>query len=166
MFHLTGSLAVDNWMKGLFLQVLTNPSSATTDFQESMWWNKWVTSELIHHTSTLANCFCHPEVSPSVFSPLIPSVPMASTASLAAFQSMPSQCLFPSAMRCQLQTFYISKISYLPHMWDYACTTTFLDCLCCCTTIFLGCERQIHNLLSLFKANNNLFHYFQLSTCI
>jgi hypothetical protein len=48
-----GSLTLDIQVKDLLPQVLTNPSSAVADIQESMVWNKRVSSELIHCMGTL-----------------------------------------------------------------------------------------------------------------
>ena len=111
---MAGSLNLDGWMKGLLPHTL-NPSSSTAAFQVSMAWKKCVSSGLIHQTGTLINCLSRVDTSPSVSSPLMPSTPTASTASLTSFQAEGSLCVFSSATVCRLLTFWakMSNMTYL-----------------------------------------------------
>jgi hypothetical protein len=112
------SFTVDVRVKGLLPRVFLNPSSATADSHESSARKRRVSSGLIHRTGTLASCFCRPDTSLSVSSPLIPSAPTASTASRDAFQLAPSRCSFSSAMRWRLVTFFNQEISYLTYICE------------------------------------------------
>ena len=105
-FPVTGSLVLATLVRGLLPWAHTILPSFTADFQVSMVWNNMVSLVLIHWTGTLTSCFSQPEISPSVPSPLMPSAPMASTASLTSFQGRQSLCSFSSAIFCQIRTFY------------------------------------------------------------
>jgi len=100
-----GSLDLDKRVKGLLPRILKS-SSSTAVFQVSTVWNKCIRSGFIHWTGTLTNRFSRAGPSLSVSSPLMPSTPTASIASLTVVQTGRSLCTFSSAIACRWLTFY------------------------------------------------------------
>ena len=145
-------------MKGLLPRAL-NPSSSTAAFQVSMAWNKHVSSGLIHRTGTLISCFSRVDTSLSVSSPLMPSTPAASTASLTSFQAKGSLCLFSSATVCCLLTFWakMSNMTYLLNDAAYQLSPGSSMCSC---ILGWASRTQIHDSLCVPETSGNLFDKF------
>ena len=146
-------------MKGLLPHVL-NPSSSTAAFQVSMAWNKRVSSGSIHRTGTLISCFSRVDTSTSVSSPLMPSAPAASTASLASFQAEGSLCLFSSATVCRLLTFW-AKMSNMTYLLDDAAYRLSPGSSTCGRILGWASRTRSHDSLCFPETSDNLFDKFR-----